>query len=282
MHRTYTTLCRLLIAITLFLLPATQVLAQWEPTGNIQHEIPSTVPVMKNSRMPPPKPKIVTGTPRRVAADANGLAVIADEKTLWRYDGKAWSWVKLPDDWPYRMQETGFFLDVAVYDSRVYVAGPFGGIYVASEAAGWQKLNGGGAKYLATDNKGQLWVVGINGTVNVYNNENWKSYGNVLAKDIAVYNGTPVIVSQEKGNVLVGKDGKWRHLGEQMENASNVAIDHTTGTVWVTAANGVWAYTASGWKKYAEYAEYRDISAFGGIPYTLQNGSIVKGVNTDA
>lgn len=280
MNKTYLIYCRLVMATLLFIAPAATVLAQWEPTGKLERK--------EKAIDPRADPDIIVAKPTRVAADNTGTVAITFQKEIWKNPGTGWVRVEV-SRFPFGAVDEFEFQDVAAYQGVTYLIAGSGKIYQVDEKNGWVEMSGDErARRIATDNNGQVWIVDKNYAVKYFDTGNgvWTVYpGNAKANDIAVFNGTPVIVAQPGGNLLYGTGGRWEQLGNLEWNCSQVSIDPTNGMVWMITGtkSKIWAYTATGWMEYPGGGTAIDVCGYNGSPYILTpTTQVMKGKATDA
>ncbi len=280
MKNAHLNLCRLLMAVLLLITPATSLFAQWEPTGKLERK--------EKAIDPRADPDIIVAKPTRVAADNTGTVAITFQKEIWKNAGTGWLRLEVPR-FPTATIDQFEFQDVAAYQGVTYLIAGSGKIYQVDEKNGWLEVAGDErARRIATDNNGQLWIIDKNYAVKYFDASNgvWTVYpGNAKANDIAVYNGTPVIVAQPGGNILYGTGGRWEQLGNLEWNSSNVSIDPTNGMVWMITGtkSKIMAYTATGWLEYLGSGTAIDLCGYNGTPYILTpTTAVMKGKSTDA
>jgi len=279
MTKAYSFFRRLLMAIVLLITPVTALFAQWEPTGKLERK--------EKAVDPRADPDIIVAKPTRVAADNTGTVAITFQKEIWKNPGTGWMRVEVPR-FPFGAIDEFAFEDVTAYNGVTYAVAGSGKIYQVDEKNGWVEMAGNErARRIAADNTGQIWIIDKNYAVKYFDSNGvWTVYpGNAKANDIAVYNGTPVIVAQPGGNILYGTGARWEQLGNLEWNASNVGIDPTNGMVWMITGtkNKIWAYTASGWLEYPGGGTALDVCGYNASPYILNlTNAVMKGKSTDA
>lgn len=148
--------------------------------------------------------------------------------------------------------------------------------FTAANAQAWKQLRGGGKGKEIYNDKGTLWVIGIDNSIFSYNGRLWKEYpGRGKAIDIAVHDGTPYIIGLNNG-IWKGTGSGWVPMPG---NGLGKRIYSDNGQLWIIGINNnIFSFENRNWNLYSGAASAIDIAAYDGIPYIIaEDGSIWRG-----